>query len=157
MPPDGDAAALRARYGPYVTALRDLERYFGRPAASVAVVAAPLAGVNGGGYPAPVALGGNLVLAPLGGLDMHYNGPDYTVSTLAAPAPYRAALSDLAVAWWADRLPSRSMPWLFTNLNPLPPDLPGGYAGLSEQGGYVDSPGGLPDYTAAAVAGLRLG
>ena len=39
--PAWDTHDLRARYGPYVTALRDLAAFFGRPARPVAVAVVP--------------------------------------------------------------------------------------------------------------------
>lgn len=159
--PDGDAATLRARYGPYITALRDLERFFGRPPGTVAVVAIPLGQIDNNQPSPTVALGGSLVLAPMDGIDITsvYGSP--TVSRLAAPAPYRAALSDVSIAWWNNHLPelpiAQVMPLIAggkRSLNPLPPDLPNGYVGLNELDG---GSGPLPDYTAAATAEQRLG
>src|SRR5437763_14307288 len=47
--PDGHATALRARYGPYGTALRGLHPILGQPTQPIAVVALPLRRRGGGG------------------------------------------------------------------------------------------------------------
>lgn len=157
--PDGGAATVRARYGPYVAALRDLDRFFGHPVQSVTVVAIPLPIPSYPGSPVSVALGDGLVLVQLHGVDalVTSRGVPLSTSRLAVPAPYRAALADLATAWWADHLAEQSMVTILNAvhpLNPLPLDLPNGYVGVTEQGGNDLL---LPDYTAAATAAQRLG
>ncbi len=158
--PDRDAGAVRARYGPYARALADLNSYFGQPAGPVTVVAIPLGGLGDGrGYPVAAAVGNTLALVPVGGLDQRLGRTLIRVARLAAPAPYRAALSDLAVAWWADRLSrSEGFPTMIVRgINGTISDLPNGYVSLREQTGYADPTGALPAYSGAAVAGLRLG
>lgn len=158
--PDGGAATVRARYGPYVQAMRDLDTFFGRPARPINVVAIPLPVPSYYGSPVATALGDGLVLVQQQGVDALTTYPSLAAtatSKLAAPAPYRAALDDLATAWWADHMAEMSMLTIFNGvhpLNPLPLDLPQGYVGESEQGGYTII---LPDYTAAATAEQRLG
>lgn len=150
---DGDTATLRARYGPYVEALGTLNRFFGRPDGPVTVMAQPLGGV-GARYPVAVALGDALALVPVGGVDARVNGTDERLSRQASPAPYRAALNDLAVAWWADRLPGQT----YAPHMPIATlDLPAAYTDLADRGASGDMMGLLPGYTGAAVAGQRLG
>lgn len=100
--PAGDETAVRARYGPYVAALRDLHAYFGQSRGQITVVAMPLP-TGEAGRAVPLALGGDLVLAPVVVVD---RSPDYgNAETAERPAPDpRAALDDLAAAWWAERL-----------------------------------------------------
>ncbi len=151
--PDGDAQTLRARYGPYVTALRDLNSYFGHAPRHVAVVAMPLGGASGlSGSPVQAAAGDTLALVPMGGVDVPLYGAP-AVTSLPAPAPYRAALADLAVAWWLNRLPSIAGPTRYSGQD----DLPSGYVDVTERVGYNDTTGLAPAYTAMAVAERRLG
>lgn len=149
--PAGDEAALRARYGPYVAALRDLQAFFGRPRGQITVVAMPLP-TSVTGLAIPPALGGDLVLAPVGGVDRSPGDSATGTARLPAPAPYRAALDDLAAAWWADHLlayPGGLMTYDGRE------DLPAGTIDLTERGWFYNL--SLTGYTGAAVAGERLG
>lgn len=147
--PAGDETAVRARYGPYVAALCDLHAYFGQPRGQITVVAMPLP-TGWIGAAVPLALGGNMVLAPVGGVD---RSPNYGIAETAerpSPAPYRAALDDLAAAWWAERLlvyPGGLMTYSGRD------DLPAGYIDLTERGWFYGL--SLTGYTGAAVAGER--
>lgn len=153
--PPWDSGNLPARYGPYVIASRDLAAFFDRSDRPVTVVAVPSA--RGTGMAAGVALGPGLVLVPVDDLDRTPEGPDVsmTVSHLAPPAPYRAALDDLAAAWWADRLPNRAWP----TISRPGPALPTGYVDAADDRSVmgIDSSQMLASYTGAAVAGRRFG
>jgi len=153
--PAWDAHELPDRYGPYVAALRDLTAFFGRPARPVAIVVVPSA--RGSGVVGGVALGPGLALVPVDALERTPQGTeaDVDVVSLAPPALYRAALSDLAVAWWADHLPVRVLP---TTSRPGPA-LPTGYVDAADDrlSMGMDRSGMLAAYTGAATAEQHLG
>ena len=149
--PAGDETALRARYGPYIAALRDLQAYFGQPRGQITVVVMPLP--SGWTGPAvPLALGGDLLLAPAGGVDRSPGSGGAGTAQRPAPAPYRAALDDVAAAWWAGRMlsyPDGLMTYGGRD------DLPTGYIDLTERGWFYGL--SLTGYAGAAVASERLG
>lgn len=152
--PGWDAHELRARYGPYITALRDLTAFFAAPTGPVNVVAVPT-GRGEGAIGVGAAVGSGLALVPIDSLDRTPTGAIITMSHLPAAASYRAALSDLAIAWWADHLPARSGP----TIAGASVGLPGGYVGVADERmvmGY-DRSQMLAGYTGAAVAAARLG
>lgn len=152
--PGWDAHDLRARYGPYITALRDLTAFFVAPTGPVNVVVVPT-GRGEGAIGVGAAVGSGLALVPIDSLERTPTGAVVTMSHLPAAASYRAALSDLAVAWWADHLPARSGP----TIAGASVGLPGGYVAVADERmvmGY-DRSQMLAGYTGAAVAAARLG
>ncbi len=153
--PQADPSFLRTEYGPYVPALRDLLNFFGTPGGPVAIVVVP-PGIGQGVMGVRAAVGDGLALIPPYSLDAPPEAlPDAApgvISDLAPPAPYRAALSDLATAWWATHLQDRDRPRLY------PPriDLPSGYLSLTTRaGGVWSGTDMLAGYTGAAIIGQR--
>ncbi len=152
--PTWDAHDVGSRYGPYVGALHDLTAFFGRPARPIVVVAVPPSR-EGGAIGVRAAVGDGLAMVPVDSLDQTPGGAVGVVSRLAPPAPYRAALNDMAVAWWRDNVPARRGP----DISGPSVDLPTGYisvADTSTLSGF-DRSQMLAGYTGAAVAGLHLG
>lgn len=153
--PSMDPTALRQQYEPYVAAFHDMLRYMGRSQRRVSVVAVPIAGglsagcCNAGGI--PVALGDGLIMVPTYGLDRAQPNPADTtvhVSALPASARYRAALEDVAFAWWANEFSSQTI---------FIPYVSNPYPSLLTAGGIPLATLVTAGYTAAAVAEQRYG
>lgn len=154
--PADDVATITGQYAPYVLALQDLMRYFSRPSDHVSVVITPLA-LGAGSVTVHAAVGDGVAFVPMNSLDQTPEGATVTISQLEEPAPYRAALDDLAVAWWAGRLPGVGVPT--PALYDPGIDLPTGYIGVTEISyrGGSDRTTMLAGYTGAAIAARRVG
>ncbi len=148
---ENTTAIRRAQYGPYIAAWRDLNAYFGQSLGPVSVVAMPLANLELG-RAVPLAVGGGLILAPVDGIDLTPDRGPLPAARPVAPAAYRAALDDLAAAWWANHLlVNPAGPMIYAGRD----DLPAGYIDLTARGWFYDL--SLTTYTGAAVAGQHLG
>ncbi len=145
------AATPRARFGPYAPALRDVTSFFGGRPRSVSVVVAP---TNAGVYVSQVEVGDGLVIVPSGALDQ--NAAEARISPLAPPAPYRAALDDVAAAWWVSRMSYTGQDLTLPTTYWGRYDLPAVFPSVGDSPG-LRAPTALSGYTGAAAAELRLG
>lgn len=149
--PTADDTSAGLRYGPYVTALHDLMVFFNRESQPVTVVVTPF--VRGqGAVEVRAVVGDGLAVVPVDSLDETPDGAQVSPSLFSPSARYRAALSDLAVAWWNSRLPqigSRAPTVYGASI-----DLPGGYVGVADTfiGAGYDPTDMLAGYTGAVIA-----